>query len=324
MASHFHFLRPYFLWAFIPLIMALIVSFRQSKSLYEWREVCDSHLLQHLMVSFTSKKRFLSLLVTALTGSLMIVSASGPTWEKLPEVSYSKKKAYVIVLDLSSEMFAQDITPSRIERAKYKIQDLLDKLKEGQVGLVVFTQEPFLVSPLTVDTKTLSLLLPELSPNIVPVDGHQIHSALEMAAKLITQAGFQNGSIFLLTSNKATPTDIDMAQKLAKKGIRLSVVGVGTPLGAPVFNNQSKQIISRLDKSSLSKLSHAGKGLFIEITNDNRDIRHLIKATHHMALSYKKDNQEASNWKDNGRYLILLILPLALFSFRRAWFIESN
>lgn len=324
MPSHFHFLRPYFFWAFIPLIMALLVSFKHSKSMREWLEVCDSHLLKHLMVSFTPKKRLLSLLLAAITGSLMILSASGPTWEKLPEVSYSKKKAYVIVLDLSNEMFAQDITPSRIERAKYKIQDLLNELKEGQVGLLVFTQEPFLVSPLTVDTKTLSLLLPELSPNIVPVDGHQINTALEMAGKLITQAGYQNGSIFLLTPNEATPVDMKTAQSLASKGIHVSVMGVGTTLGAPVYNNQSKQTISRLDKTSLNKLAQAGNGVFVEITNDNRDIRHLVKVTSKMTLSYKKDNQEASRWKDNGRYLILLILPLALLSFRRTWFVESH
>lgn len=324
MASHFHLLRPYFLWAFIPLLIALLASFKHTKNLHEWRDVCDSHLVKHLMVSFTSRARLFSLVLAGLTGSLMIVSASGPTWEKLPEISYSKKKAYVIVLDLSSSMFAQDITPSRMERAKFKIQDLLTKLKEGQVGLVVFTQEPFLVSPLTVDTKTLSLLLPELSPNIVPVDGHKIQSALTMAGKLITQAGFQSGSIFLLTPNKATESDINEARALAKKGIHLSVLGVGTPLGAPVFNNRSKQIISRLNTTNLTKLAQAGKGVFIKITNDNQDLRLLMASSKKMTLSYKKDNQDVSNWKDNGRFLLLLILPLALFSFRRGWFLETN
>jgi Ca-activated chloride channel family protein len=316
----FHFLRPYFLWALIPLGLALWVTFKRAQTSGEWKDICDNHLLKHLMVPLSKSTGALSFFLCALTGLLMIVSLSGPSWKKLPETSYSQKRAFVIALDLSSDMLAEDITPSRIERTKYKVRDILNELEEGQVGLVVFSDEPFIVSPLTTDADTLKLLLPTLTPNIMPVDGSNIKKAIEMSSELISQAGFEKGTVFLLTSSEAKLRDISEAKALAKKGITISVIGVGTKLGAPIVNQRQEQIMARLDPSSLMRLAKAGKGVYIGVTNDNHDLRTLLKSVTQTDLIYKKDTQDISNWKDSGRFLLFFILPFVLLSFRRGWF----
>lgn len=317
--AELHFIRPYMLYAFIPLAVALAILCSKSRENHEWSKVCDPHLLKHLLVNISAKIRYLSLFFIAIVGALMVLALAGPSWQRLPQLSYSKSEATVIALDVSSHMLARDVTPNRLMRAKFKIHDILDKIKEGQVGLIVFTSEPFLVSPLTKDNETLKLFLPELSPNIMPVDGSNIKAALKMANTIIHQAGYSKGRIILVTANNANENDIQYARKLNKEGIHLSVLAMSTPLGAPVYDATGRDVLSKLDKKSLSDLATSGGGVMSVFSGSNADLKHLLSYNRYGKSKYKKEDTIITKYKDEGRLLILFILPLILIAFRKGW-----
>lgn len=320
-----HFIRMYYLWLFIPLILLLILLFRSSTHTNQWKSVCDPHLLDSLMVNIGKKNHQLIILLTFVVGSLFIFSLAGPSWQKLPQNSYTKKQATVVVLDMSSEMSAMDIKPTRLQRAKFKIQDILKQSHDGQIGLIAFSSESFLVSPLTNDSNTLHSLLNELTPDVMPTDGSNIKDALERASKLIKQSGYEFGNVLIVTANKATENDLQLAKNLSKnQNLHISVLGMATTLGAPIYDayHQSLQKMSKLDKENLTQLARAGNGIFVAFKNDNSDLNSLLQFFKKDRASYMKNQQKVSNWQDSGRYLILLLLPLVLVYFRRG-FIES-
>lgn len=321
--AELHFLRPYFLFGLIPLALVGYLLWKKQPSNNAWRKICDPHLLNHLLVKGQVKHYHLFFVTMFIAGALMLFALAGPSWKKLPQASYAKKQATVIVLDASSLMLGQDIRPNRMERAKYKIIDLLKKVKEGQVGLVIFSQQPFLASPLTSDNETLIALLQEVNPSIMPIDGSNIANALHLAGALIQQGGFSEGNILLLTANPATEKDITEAANLHKQRIQTSVLAVATKLGAPVTNAYGYQTISKLDSKSLSALARAGGGLYLPFTKSTEDIRSLVKLfSTTKTTTYDKESQTMFSWQDEGRYFILLALPLILLGFRRG-LIES-
>ncbi len=317
--SELHLIRPYFLLAIIPLVLMMLILIKRNPSKNHWQSVCDPHLIKSLM-SYTGRNyQRLTFFLIFICGMIMIIALTGPSYRKLPQASYAKKQATVILLDMSSEMTAKDIKPNRLQRAKFKIDDLLKNMPEAQIGLIAFTQEAFLVSPLTNDQHTLKLLLNELTPQIMPVDGSNISAGLKDAAMLIKQAGYKNGNILLLTANKANNADQDTAAKLAGENIHTSVLGMATTLGAPLYNAYQRKHISRLDVESLTKLTKYGKGKFIAFSSADTDIKKFTNFFKSETKQYKKQQQSLSTWQDEGRLLILLLLPLVLLAFRRGF-----
>lgn len=319
--THLHFIRPYFLWGFIPLILFLLLFIRQRSPSNSWQNIGDAHLIESLMINIGKKTKALAAIILFLLGSIMILALSGPSFRQQIQQSFSKQQATVIALDMSSAMSGSDIKPSRLMRAKFKIKDLLSKLKDGQVGLVVFTRESFLVSPLTKDHSTLLNLLSELNPQVMPIDGSNIQAPLKRSASLIKQGGFDQGHIVLFTANAADNADIAQAKKLAQENIHVSVIGMATKLGAPIYDayHQSLEKVSKLDEKSLNKLSHDGAGLFLPFSQTNQDIKKLVSYINNLNTDYKTEKSEQTLWQDDGRYLIFLLLPFALLCFRRGF-----
>ncbi|MCB1776756.1 MAG: VWA domain-containing protein [Candidatus Competibacteraceae bacterium] len=161
--TEFHWLRPAWLWALLPLALMVWQLLRQSSGASAWEKQCDPHLLARLLVRRTPHHR-LPLLLLTVSWVLTVIALAGPVWQKLPQPVFQTQAARVMVLDLSPSMNASDLRPSRIDRARFKMLDLLARFREGQTGLVVFAEEPFVVAPLTDDTKTIAALLPALAP----------------------------------------------------------------------------------------------------------------------------------------------------------------
>lgn len=130
----------------------------------------------------------------------MILSIAGPAWYKLPVATYKPIQPRVVVLDMSENMMANDLTPSRLSRAKFKLHDLFAHKEVGQFGLVVLLAN-LLSSPLTDDGQTISSLLASLTPDIMPVTGQNLDSALNEASALIKQAGYNQGQILVMTAD---------------------------------------------------------------------------------------------------------------------------
>lgn len=309
MLANFHFLRPLWFIAFIPAII-LFISFYKNKAKHEdiWQKHCDAHLIKHLMIDSTANRDNTTLASFILViWSLVIIALAGPTWSMYSDNVYQKNIARVIALDVSQSMNNNDVSPSRLERAKYKTLDLLKSYKEGQTGMVVFSSEPFVVSPLSSDSKTIANMIPVINSSIVPVQGADIGKALQKSAKLISDAGFSKGQILLITDNEPTDNDNKIAKELSASGYQINVLAIG----------------SSNDKSTdkyFEDLASAGNGNYMFFTKDNSDVEYFSNDNSVQDSAKSTTNSTANNlWKDEGHWLIWLAIILAVFLARKGW-----
>ena len=165
--SEFQFLRPLFLLLFIPFIVLLLLSLRRTAHSSIWNKACAKDLQPYILTKSKSRFRFLNLMLFA-TGSLLITALAGPSWDLIAVPLLKSQSGLVIALDLSQEMDAQDVKPSRLQRAIYKIADLLKSRKEGQTALIVFSADPFIVTPLTDDVASINALFQLWIPQLCP------------------------------------------------------------------------------------------------------------------------------------------------------------
>lgn len=321
-----HFLRPWWLTALIPCVY-LVWSIMQTRgSTTAWQRACDPHLLPHLLTKPQQAQRGLPIVILSLAWMLTVLALGGPTWSRTPTAVYRSVVSRVIVLDVSPAMLARDLKPSRMERAKFKVRDLLSAMDDGQVGMVAFSQRGFVVSPLTQDAATIAAMIPELNPGMMPVGGYNIANSLQKALQLLQQAGAHSGQIILITANTPTKHDVDVARQLRKQGYQLNVLGIGTTQGAPIpseqgflQNQQGSIVTSRLNPSALENLATLGGGSYRTFTNTDTDVKSLLQTSLSLSQHAEKTQRKLSSWRDQGRWLVLVCLPLAAFGFRRGW-----
>jgi len=272
----FHFLRPLWFLALIPALWLLIVLWRRQRSGSAWQTVFDQQLLSRLWLESPGKSSRLPLLLLATGWLLAIVILAGPVWERQPEPIWHAQLSRVLILDLSQSMDARDLTPSRLERARFKIMDILDRSREGRTGLVVFAGEPHIVTPLTEDNDTIKNLMTALSTDIMPAPGNFAAPALQMAGELLNLKGVLRGELLLITDGIDDPAaTLAQARQLREQGHALSVLGVGTELGGAIMNNGVAEVI-RFDAGPLQELARAGGGMFSTLTADDADLNRLL------------------------------------------------
>lgn len=302
--AEFHFLHPWWFLLLIPSATLLWNLLQRKASSHAWGQICDEHLLPWLIQDTVKHKQKLPLINIGCCLSLMIISLAGPTWSRLPVPTYQQTQSRVLVLDMTPTMLKQDLSPDCLSRAKFKIHDLLSHREAGQFGMLVYTGEPFVVSPLTSDGQTIDALLPSLTPDIMPTGGNRLDSALKQAKKLINQAGSTTGQILVLTATPPSSKALDAANKLARQGIDTSVL--------PITHNRS--LIP-----AFSAFASAGNGLLIKFTDTSEDIEHWITAAHSTQRYDIQLNSNIPIWQDQGRWFLIPVLLLLLPLFRRGW-----
>ncbi|MGK2926031.1 MAG: VWA domain-containing protein [Lysobacterales bacterium] len=322
-----HFIRP--LWLLLlPLALLLPWWWRRSRRpAGDWARVCDPHLLDWLSVEQggdrAAARRFGPWLA-GLAVLLAIVALAGPSWRQLPDSSWSARDARVIALDLSRSMLAEDLRPDRLTRARFRLADLLATTEEGQVGLVSYAGDAYVVSPLTNDMNTIANLLPALQPDLMPAGGSRADRALALAAELLGRSGFARGEVLLVTDS-ADSRDAARARELRDAGIFTSVLAVGTSDGAPIpsgggfVNDRSGNVvITRLNGAALRSVAEAGGGRYTELGAAAAAETPWLE--HEGSEFERRDDALGERWQDAGPWLVPLLLPLVLAAFRRGLF----
>ncbi|MCK5830193.1 MAG: VWA domain-containing protein [Methylococcales bacterium] len=324
--AEFHFIRPYWLLALLPTIGVLIFLLKNKLNRGNWSNICDAELLPFILQEKPAQKNRWALYTGGLSSLLIVIALAGPTWERLPTPVFRNDAALVIALDLSRSMDADDIKPSRLSMARYKIADILKRRKDGQTALLVYAGDAFTVTPLTTDTETIDSQLSALTTKIMPVQGTNTSLALSIASQLLKNAGLQSGEILLFTD------DIDFNKSKSKfeslaDSYHISIIGVGTADGAPIktegggFLKDSKGniVVPKLNSKELSQLAHIGHGLYKTISKNNSDIDVILD----QIQSPSNNKGSAVNdllldqWNEKGPWLLLLVLPLVALQFRK-------
>ena len=314
--SALHFLRPWWLLALLVLPLLAWWWRSQAQRRNPWRDVVDAHLLPHLLEGAAEDRarawpRWLALSAAALA----IVALAGPGFGKDEQPLWQAQEPLVIALDLSSATLARDLPPTRLAQARAKLATLLRERAGGQVALVVFAGDVFTVAPLTEDAANIVLFIDALAPGVMPEDGHRADRAIAWSQGLMRQAGFERGQILLLT-DRADGTDIAAAAKANAAGYRVSVLGLGTARGG-VFDTPEGLGQARLDAPALRRLAASGGGSYQPLSPGDGDLRALGVLDPRLASGTSVRGQKVARWRDDGYWLLPLVLLLCLPLFRR-------
>lgn len=327
--SHdFHFLRPWWLLALAALPLVWQALSRRGADAGAWRGAIDAHLLPHLLDTHaTARASRLPRWLAAFAWIFACLALAGPAWQRLAQPLFENHAARVFVLELSQSMSAQDLKPSRYERARFKLDDMLARSGGMQTALIAYAADAFVVAPLTDDVRTVTNLVDALDPSVMPANGNDTGHAIDLGVKLIRQAGLRGGEIVLLADGVSDDA-IMAVQRARAAGIRVSVLGVGTDQGAPVVlaqggflkDSAGNIVLPKLDASSLQSVAQAGGGRYAGITADSGDIDALLAhAPLQPAHAARIADATTVRFLDRGPWLVLLLLPLVAFGFRRGW-----
>ena len=332
--TQFHFLRPLWLLAFIPLFLIAYQLIKRQRSNTGLDHIIAPELLSHLRSGNQKKssKNAPQWLLTILIAT-SIVALAGPVWQKLPQAVFQTDSALIIALDLSPSMRAEDNAPSRIKRAQLKIQALLERRQEGLTALVVYAGEAHMVTPFTDDVKTITNLLPTLVPGLLPIPGSNTEMAIELTKDQLGNSGITKASLLLVTDGVATDAISAISQNWDER-LSLTILGIGTDRGATIpssngylRDNTGELIIAKRDSTNLENLAAKTGGYYLPLQADDGDIQ-FIEQVIDRDFSARQSQTTADNstqydqWFEVGPTLILLTLPFFALAFRRGWLLS--
>ena len=327
--NQFHFLRPEWFAALIPLLLLVILIRKATAKQSGWQSVIPSHLYQYMVIGKTEVGAKPPIMLLAIAWFVSVIALAGPTWERLPQPVYQLKMGHVLVIDMSLSMRATDMTPDRLTRAKYKAIDLVNAIGEGEMGLVAYAGDAFVISPLTEDAANITTLIPSLSPEIMPVPGSDPLLGIESAAALLTNAGYNSGMIYWITDGIELAQQNELQEYVASIPFTLNALTVGTAEGAPIRQQSGELlkdhtgsiVIPKLNDNAVKGVVKTSGGRFESFTSNDADIEALA-AISLLDKGNSEEDEEDSNiqgdqWKEVGPYLVVLLLPLAAFAFKR-------
>lgn len=328
MFADFHFIRPFWLLALLPaaLFWCLLRFYRQDSS--PWQQLIAPHL-QAVVLLGQQLQRTQPWAMPLLAGCWLVsvLALSGPSWQKMPQPALTVPKATVLLMDMSLSMRATDMTPDRLTQQRFKALDLIDQVKEGDLALISYAADAFVISPLTPDHNNIRLQIPTLRPELMPAQGSNVLAAIKLAGELLQQAGYPTGEVILFTDGFDHDSFHDIQQVLNNWPYRLSVLAFGQADGAVVRlengellkSRQGAVVVPRVPLSQLQAFAQQGGGTFLQASADNSDLQTLVNRQRDSQAKHQPQHTlSGDQWRDNAVYLVWLLLPFALWLARRA------
>lgn len=328
--SQFHFSHPGWLFGVgaIPLMWILFYYFYSQHHPYRQLEkFIDSHLLPYLLIRHKDQQHshWKKLIAWSIVWLSLILALAGPRWSLREMDTFTSNQSLIILLDLSESMNARDIKPTRLIRAKQKIEDFLNHSQGIKIGLIAFAADPHMITPLTEDKETIRHLLSSLTTDLVYVQGSRLSSALEMASSMLeTEPGNNKALLVISDGGFEDASAIAVAKKLAEKGIITHAMGVGTPEGVPlqdlkgnVVKKNGTSILAALDKDKLVGVAVAGNGHYLEAHYDGDPEAIIFSQLKKNAETQINANKKSSFWDERFYLFIFPSLPFLLWWFRR-------
>lgn len=280
----------------LPLLWALFVFFNQQHRKKIGKYI-DGRLMAPLIESLSVRKRKIKLFLRLFAAGFFILALARPqAGEKKIDIK-SEGIEFVILFDVSRSMLAEDVRPSRLEFAKKEVSRFLSLVSGHKVGILAFAGAAFLVSPLTTDMPALKMLVQSLNSDAVSTQGTEYKKALAEAGQAFDRGGVQKSKDVHVTKAVVVVSDgedneagaIEAAQALAKKGIKIFVLGFGTKRGGPIplknadgdlvgyfKDNQERLIHTKAQTKLLKEIARVGEGSFYSVNYGSRSIEQLV------------------------------------------------
>ncbi len=263
-------------------------------------------------------KRFMKFVILVLAVALTVVGLANPqVGTRMEEVKLEGVDIF-IVLDVSLSMKAEDIKPSRLEKAKLEIRNLIERLAGDRIGLIVFAGEAYTQFPLTTDYSAANLFLDAVDVDVVPQPGTSIGGAIQKAMESFDFKEQTTKVVVIITDGEDTEgNSYEAADDAAKKGILIYTVGLGTTGGAPIpmYNASGQQVdfkrdragnvvVTKLDEAALERIAMAGSGKYFRGTSSQDELEEIYKNIN--ALQKKEFGvKQFTDFEDRFQYFLL-------------------
>jgi len=316
--AQFHFLRPWWLLALLPAALLLWAIGRRADVRRRWRQAIAPHLLDALVVEPGRRQRLRPVHLTVALIALGAIATAGPTWEREQPPFVEEKAPLAIAIDLSPDMNAVDVSPTRLERAKLKVKALLAQRAGARTAIYAYAGSTHLVLPLTDDAQLIQTFVDALQTRIMPVPGKNTALALRtIDAALATQD--TPGTIVFFTGGVERGAFEAFKAQVDSGRSQPLVLAFGTERGGPVRDPQGQDGgFARLDLPTLKALKSDADVPVATVTlasdEDVQWVQHRVQS--HLA---QKLAQSGGRWKEAGWWLTLPVALLAALWFRKGW-----
>ncbi|MEA3278774.1 MAG: VWA domain-containing protein [Pseudomonadota bacterium] len=316
--AQLHFLRPAWLLLLIPALLILWSLWRRQSAERAWRRVLAPHLLAHLLL----RQEGGNSLWHPLTGLTLLwilgsLALAGPAWERAPSPFREDQAALVIALKVTPSMLAQDVQPSRLERAVHKIRDLLQLRAGGRTALIAYSGSAHLVMPLTRDARIIESFAAELDPAIMPLEGDAAAQAVGLANEHLNKAGAP-GSILLIADTVSADQHVALQKQRDTGGVAVHLLAMAA--GPDVIPPPDSPSAPALDRKAMDEAAFAAGGSLVLPTVDDGDVKQLSRLIERSLT--RADAEEGDHWIDAGYYLVPVLALLVLLGFRRGWVVR--
>ena len=256
------------------LVLVRFIGWRRRRA--KLRKFGDPELLKALMPNVSSYRPTVKfgLLLAAL--ALLILMVARPQMGS--KISHDKRQGIetIICLDISNSMLAEDVAPSRLDKSKMLVENLVDKFTNDKIGLIVFAGDAFVQLPITSDYVSAKMFLQNITPGLIQTQGTNIGQAISLATKSFTQQDNVGRAIIVITDGENHEEGAQEAAQMAnKKGINVFILGIGNAKGAPIpmgdgsylKDNAGNTVMTALNEQMCRQLAQAGKGQYIHVDN---------------------------------------------------------
>ena len=293
-------------------------NYRRRKAI---RKFGDPVLMAQLMPDVSKYRpdvRF-GIVLTAI--GLFCVLLARPQFGSKLETVKRKGVEVMIALDISNSMLAQDVQPSRLQKAKRLVAQLVDKMENDKVGLIVFAGDAFTQLPITSDYISAKMFLETIDPSLISKQGTAIGAAIELATRSFTPNEGIGRTVILITDGENHEGGVDEAIKRAtEKDIQVNVLGVGSPDGSPIpirggndyrHDREGNIIVTRLNEQMCQEIAQQGKGIYVRVDNTNNAQRAINKEINKLAKA-DVETQVYTDYNEQFQAVAWIILILLL------------
>ncbi len=279
----------------------------------------------------TYRPLFFKILLRGLAFTLLISTLLGPSFGETTKEVKSEGKDIYIAVDLSQSMNAFDVQPTRLEKVKFELRNIVEAFSSDRIGLIIFSSEAFIQCPLTYDQSALSLFINTLNTGLVPNAGTDFGSALKIALSKLEDAdgspiSQQKSKVMIMISDGedfGDDTD-DAVKNVVKSGIKLFTLGVGTENGSKIRqrngfkkDRNGNEVVTKLNSQSLRKLAADTGGSYFEINQEQNDVTRLIRSINDVEGELRDSRQIDASANKYYYFLAVAIGLLVLDAFIR-------
>lgn len=314
----FRFEEPTYLYLLLP--VAVLIGLHYATNYYRRKRLLrygDLELLKAMMPDVSAFRREVKAWLVLIALALLIFTLARPQFGTKIDTRQRQGIEAIIAMDISNSMMAEDVGPNRLEKSKMLVSSIVDKMSDDKIGLIVYAGEAYTQLPITSDYVSAKMFLETISPALITTQGTDIKQAIDLAMKSFTPNQEVSKAIFVITDGEDNEGGaVEMAKAAAENGIKVYVLGVGSPQGAPIpmpgssqyiTDNSGNVVVSKLNEPMCREIAAAGQGAYIYVDNSSSAQKKLSEYVDKLA---KKDMESVVYSEYDEQFQAVALLAL--------------